>query len=59
MVSMTHDDLASGEVADAESSSPVVSIGGEHDALSPAWRQLVLGFRLLQVSEGTPWFDEG
>ena len=57
--SLTHDDLASGEVAGAEGSSRVVSVGAEHDALGPAWRQLVLGFESPQVSDGTPWCDEG
>ena len=42
--SLTHDDLAGGEVADAEGSSRVVSVDVEHDALGPAWRQLGLGF---------------
>ena len=50
---LTHDDLAVGEVADAESSPRVVSVGVEHDALGPAWRQLVLGFGSSQVSNGT------
>ena len=35
---LTHDDLAGGEVADAEGSSRVVSVDDEHDALGPAWR---------------------
>ena len=42
--SLTHDDLAGGDVADAEGSSRGVSVDVEHDALGPAWRQLVLGF---------------
>ena len=42
--SLTHDDLAGGEVADEEGSSRVVNVGAENDALGPAWRQLVLGF---------------
>ena len=42
-----------GEVADAESSSRVVSVDVEHDALGPAWCQLVLGFGLPQVSDGS------
>ena len=42
--SLTHDDLAGGAVADAEGSSRVLSASAEHDALGPAWRQLVLGF---------------
>ena len=41
---LTHDDLGSGEVGDAEGSSRVVSVDAEHDALGPAGRQLVLGF---------------
>ena len=41
---LTHDDLAGGEVTDAEGSSRVVSVEAEHDALSPPWRPLVLGF---------------
>ena len=57
--SLMHDDLAGGEVADAEGSSRVVSVGAEHDALGLAWRQLVLGFGSPQVSDGTPWCDEG
>ena len=42
--SLTHDDLAGGEVAGAEGSSRVISVGAEQVALSPAWRQLVPGF---------------
>ena len=57
--SLTHDELASGEVADAKGSSRVVSVGAEHDALGPAWRKLGLGFGSPQVSDGTPWCDEG
>ena len=49
---LTHDDLAGGEVADAED-SPVVSVDAEYDALGPAWRQLVLGFESPQVSDGS------
>ena len=41
--SLTHDDLAGDEVADAKGSSRVVSVDVEHDALGLAWRQLVLG----------------
>ena len=41
---LTHDDLAGGEVADGEGLSLIVSVDAEHDALGPAWRQLVLGF---------------
>ena len=48
---LTHDDLAGGKIADAEGSSWVVSVDTEHDALGPAWRQLVLEFRSLQVSD--------
>ena len=48
----THDNLARGEVADAEGSSRVVNIYVEHDALGPAWRQLVHGFGSPQVSDG-------
>ena len=47
---LTHDDLVGGEVADAEGSSRVVA---EHDALGPAWRQLVLGSGSPQVSDGS------
>ena len=50
---LTHDDLAGGEIADAEGSPRVVSVDAEH-ALGPAWRQLVLGFGSPQVSDGTP-----
>ena len=42
--SLTHDDLAGGEVTDAEGLSRVVSVNVEHEALGPAWRQLVLRF---------------
>ena len=45
---LKHGDLAGGEVADAESSPRVVRVDAEHDALGPAWRQLVLGSR-------SPW----
>ena len=45
---LTHDDLAGDEVADAEGSPLEVRIDAEHDALDPAWRQLVRGF-------GSPW----
>ena len=41
--SLTHDDLASGEVADAKDSSRVVSVDVEQDALGPAWCRLMLG----------------
>ena len=41
---LTHDDLAGGEVTDAEGSPRVVSVDVEHDALGPAWRQIVLVF---------------
>ena len=41
---LAHDDLAGGEVADAEGSPRVVGVDVEHDALGPTWRQLVLGF---------------
>ena len=57
--SLAHDDLAGGEVTDAESSSRVVRVGAEYDALGRAWRQLVLGFGPPQVSDRTPWCDEG
>ena len=50
---LTHGDLDGGEVADAEGSSRVVSFDAEHDALGPAWRQIVLGFGLPQVSDGS------
>ena len=49
---LTHDDLAGGEVADAEGSSRVVSVDAEHDTLGPVWRQLVLGVESPQVSDG-------
>ena len=49
-VSLTHDDLAGGEVADGEGSSRVDSVDVEHDAFGPAWRQLVLGFCLPWLS---------
>ena len=42
--SLTHDDLAGSEVADAEDSSRIVSVDVEHKALGPAWRQPVLEF---------------
>ena len=45
------DDLAGGEGADAEGSPRVASVDAEHDALCPAWRQLVLGFGSPQVSD--------
>ena len=34
--SLTHDDLARGEVADTKGSSRVVSVDAEHDAVGPA-----------------------
>ena len=49
---LTHDDLAGGEVADAEGSPRVVSVGADHDSLGSAWRQLMLGFGSPQVSAG-------
>ena len=49
---LTHDDLVDGEVADAGGSPGVFSVDAEHDALGPAWRQLVLGFGSPQVSDG-------
>ena len=42
--SLMHDDLAGVEVADAEGSSRVVSVDGEHGVLGPTRHQLVLGF---------------
>ena len=45
---LTHGDLTGYEVADAESSPLEVRTDAEHDALDPAWRQLVRGF-------GSPW----
>ena len=51
--SLTHDDLAGGEVTDAEGSSRVVIVDAEHGALGPAWRQLVLGFGSPQVFDGS------
>ena len=50
---LTHDDMASGEVADAEGSPRVVSVDAEYDAFGSAWRQLVLGFGSPQVSDGS------
>ena len=50
---LTHGDLAGGEVVDAECSPRVVSVDTEHDALGPAWRELVLGFGFPQVSDGS------
>ena len=41
---LTHDDLAGGEVANAEVSPRVVSFDAEHDELGPAWRQYLLWF---------------
>ena len=52
-VGLTHDDLVGGEVADAESSSRVVSVNVEYDALGPAWRQLVAGFCSPRQSPST------
>ena len=52
---LTDNDLAGGEVADAEGSSRVVSVDAEHDVLGPAWCQLVLGFGSLQVSVSSKW----
>ena len=48
---LTHDDLAGGQVADAEGSSRVVSVHSEHDALVLAWRRLVFGFESPQVPD--------
>ena len=48
-----HDDFVGSEVADAEVSARVVGVGAEHDALGPAWRQVVLGFESPQVSDGS------
>ena len=50
---LAHDDLAGGEVADAEGLPRVVSVDAEHDTLGPAWRQLVLGVGSPQVSDGS------
>ena len=44
----TYDGLTHDEVADAEGSPLEVRTDAEHDALDPAWRQLVRGF-------GSPW----
>ena len=48
---LTHDDLAGGKVADVKGSLWVVD--AEHDALGPAWRQLVLGFGSPRVFDGS------
>ena len=48
---LTHDDLATGEIAEAKGLSRVISVDDEHDALGSAWRQLALGFG-SQVSDG-------
>ena len=50
---LTNDDLAGGEVADADGSSWFVSVDAEHDALGPTWRQLVLGFWSPHESDGS------
>ena len=52
---LAYDDLAGGEVTDAEGSSRLVSVDAEHDALGPAWRwrQFVLGSGSPQVSDGS------
>ena len=50
---LTHGDLAGGEVADAVGLQRVVSVDAEHDALGPAWRQLMLGFGSSEVSDGS------
>ena len=50
---LTHGGLAGGEVADAVGLPRVVSVDGEHDALGPAWRQLVIGFGSSEVSDGS------
>ena len=49
----TNDDLASGEVANADNSPRLVSVDAEHDAFGPPWRQLVLGFGSPQESGGS------
>ena len=57
---LMHGDLADDDVMDAKGSPWVVSVDAEHDALGPAWRQLVLGFGSPQVSDGSKrddWFD--
>ena len=46
---LRHDDLAGGEIADAEDSSRVVSV----DALGPVGRQLLLGFGSPHVSDSS------
>ena len=48
--SLTHDDLAGGEVANAEGSSRLLDVDVERDLLGPAWRQPVLGFCLPWLS---------
>ena len=50
---LTYGDLADGEVADAKGSPRVVSVDAEHDALGPAWRQLVLEFGSPRVFDGS------
>ena len=50
---LTHDDLAGGEVADAQGSLRVVGVNAEYIALGPASRQLVLGFGWPQISDGS------
>ena len=51
---LTHGGLVSGEVTYVDGSLRIVSVGAEHNALGPMWCQLVLGFGLPQVSDGTP-----
>ena len=50
---LTYDDLASGEVADAEGSPRLVSVDAKHDALGPTWRQFVLGIGSPQISDSS------
>ena len=50
---LTNGDLAGGEVADAVGLPRVDSVDAEHDALGPAWRQLLLGLGSSEVSDSS------